>query len=79
MEIYQKSDVDIAVSKHHEPKIPPNSAIIICEISPSLEDVEVFGGNAACVAYLPMAGYSLSYGAHSERLWESVASFLSWN
>ena len=44
------------MSKHPDPKIPPKSALLICDDLPSLEDVEVTGGQVLYVARLIRGG-----------------------
>ena len=86
----KSSVLDILRQKHPDPVIPPKSALISCTELPKQEDVEITGGHILRVARLIQGGAGpggcdashwqdtlLRYGAHSERLRESVAS-LCW-
>ena len=85
--VLQSSVWDVLCQKHPDPKIPLKSALLSCDDLPSLEDVEVTGGQVLYVARLIRGGAGpggcdaihwqdvlLRYGAHSERLREAVAA-----
>ena len=78
---------DILCNKHPEPVIPDKSSLLECETLPIFEEVEINGGHVLKVSRMIQGGAGpggcdashwqdslLRYGAHSERLRESVAS-----
>ena len=98
--VVQTPVIDVLHKKHPDPRIPPKSALLVSEQLPMLEDVEITGAHILKVARTIQGGAGpggsdashwqdalLRYGAHSERLRESVASLsrrisdsiVSWN
>ena len=78
---------EILHQKHPDPQLPSRSALLSCDNLPSFEEVEISSGHIMHVAHSMQGGVGpggcdavhgqdslLRYGAHSERLCESIAS-----
>ena len=84
---YQKSVWEMLTSKHPEPQVPHTSSLLHCESLPKFEEVEINSGHLLRTARMIQGGAGpggcdsshwqdalLSFGAHSTRLHDSVAS-----
>ena len=85
--VSESSVWDVLSSKHPDPQVPCKSSLVDCSVLPGFEDVEINGGHVLRVARMIQGGAGpggcdschwqdclLRFGAHSERLRDSVAS-----
>ena len=87
--VQKLSVLNVLSQKHPDPVIPPQSALVVCPELPKIEEVECTGSHVLRVAHMIQGGAGpggcdashwqdtlMRYGAHSERLRESVATLV---